>query len=207
MEPNSEPATSGVGSLLGKASNSDGLGPWTQGDVQGGGVVEVDLISSGTEAHSGNDTETEDGDASWSDGQEAEIGTIGTVVTRLMNSDAVLALIGGDTGGTEDTPALPVQPVMDKLQKIVMGIKNCFSDVWLGSMKSGEQLIKATDQGVYDAEGTSDDETVRDQESGTGHFRWSKRQAYWYRLEKCLTHDRMYRRLVKPAIDIEGELD
>ena len=172
MDPDSEPTTSGVGSLLGNASNSDGLGPWTQGDVPGGGVVNVDLTSSGTEDGSGNATGTEDGDASWSDGREAEIGTIGTVVTPMMNSDAVLALIGGDVGAPEDTQAfVHIPPVMNKLAKIAEGIKNCFPQVWLGNMKSAEQWIQATaDQGVFYAEGTSDDETVR---SGIRHRSFS----------------------------------
>ena len=127
-------------------------------------------------------------------------------VTPLLPGEAVLELLGG-TPATENAQEAAAFQQATKLDILVNGILNCFDDIHVASMSSAEQWLHSIEEinGRY-AEGTTDAESIRDQLSGTGKQPYSRRDPYFHCPSKCSEHEGLYRRRIKPRIDIDGDL-
>jgi len=121
--------------------------------------------------------------------------------TPLLKLDAVIELM---------TDAVSVQDIPAEAKKVKSGMElvfPCEAYVFDQAYVSDEQIVKVTrDAKVTCASGESDAESIRDQESGPGKFRWHRRDPYWYRREPCLDNCKNFRRMMKFSVEpAEGE--
>ena len=128
---------------------------------------------------------------------EADYGGMDITATPLLSADAVVELLAG---------GVPSDAIEVRAAKHRAGLQFCFPDDYatLDQVKiSDEQIVRVTDQAkVRLASRESDDESIRDKDSGPGKVRWCKRAAYYYRLEPS-DEGPDYRRMMKFRL-VEG---
>ena len=78
-------------------------------------------------------------------------------------------------------------------------------EIPIGAIGTPDQIMASiADAEVHYVTGASDDETIRDADSGTGTQRWHRRDPYWYSHDECYEHTGQYRRRMQPILTDKG---